>query len=81
MDQDIIDRIVELSPGIEAHAAASGLSTGERCYVALATGCYELLPIGYRDPLEAWHRLDGHWQAAVCQARGWPLAWAGDHLE
>lgn len=54
----------------------AGLSAGERCYVALAAGRYELLPRGYADPIEAWSRLDAPWRAAVCRARGWPEEWA-----
>ncbi|MBK1727097.1 hypothetical protein [Halorhodospira neutriphila] len=64
-----------LRAGGEAGAAA-GLSVGERCYVALAAGRYDLLPAAYADPVEAWHRLDVSWRAAVCQARGWPEEWA-----
>lgn len=48
------------------------LSAGERCYLALASGRYELLAAGY-DPIEAWHRLDSDWRRRVCRWRGWPL--------
>lgn len=48
------------------------LSTGERCYVALASNRYDLLPTSYVDPIEAWHRLDGEWRGGVCAWRGWP---------
>ena len=51
------------------------LSTGERCYVALAANRYELLPANYADPIEAWCRLDMEWRGGVCAWRGWSLAY------
>mgnify|MGYP006300873079 FL=1 len=51
------------------------LSTGERAYVALAAGRYDLLPRAYADPIEAWHRLAPEWRRAVCARRGWPREW------
>ena len=51
-----------------------GLSTGERCYVALSVGEYSLLGEP-SDPIEAWHRLGPDWQMAVCGWRGWPVEW------
>ncbi len=48
------------------------LSTGERCFLALATARYDLLPTAYVDPIEAWHRLDQDWRGAICSWRGWP---------
>jgi len=48
------------------------LSTGERCFVALAANRYDLLPDSCRDPIEAWHRLDHEEQVGVCLWRGWP---------
>lgn len=74
-----LNKVVEAASAAEASLLAGGLSEGERCYVALASGCYELLPISFEDPLEAWHRLDGYWQSAVCKARGWPLSWAASN--
>lgn len=52
------------------------LSTGERCFVALAANCYDLLPPAYADPIEAWYRLDSDWRLAVCNWRGWPSHYA-----
>jgi len=52
------------------------LSSGERCYVALAAGRYDLLPDGDADPIEAWYRLDSDWRAGVCQWRAWPETYA-----
>ncbi|MBK1732903.1 hypothetical protein [Thiococcus pfennigii] len=52
------------------------LSTGERCFVALAADRYDLLPTAYADPIEAWHRLDRDWRLAVCAWRGWPEHYA-----
>lgn len=52
------------------------LSTGERCFVALASKRYDLLPANYADPIEAWHRLDGEWRRLVCEWRGWPNSYA-----
>ena len=45
------------------------LPSGERAYVAIASGSYELV----HDPLEAWFALDYDLQVAVCKQRGWPL--------
>ena len=50
----------------------SGLSSGERCFVALSANRYDLLPSFYRDPIKAWHRLDKQQQVGVCVWRGWP---------
>jgi hypothetical protein len=52
--------------------AVGVLSTGEHCFVALAANRYDLLPENYRDPIEAWHRLDQEEQVSVCVWRGWP---------
>jgi len=52
------------------------LSTGERCYVALAAQRYDLLPAAYADPIEAWHRLDTGWRLGVCAWRDWPRSYA-----
>ncbi|MEJ2406556.1 MAG: hypothetical protein P8171_20130 [Candidatus Thiodiazotropha sp.] len=52
------------------------LSTGERCYVALATGRYDLLPGNYADPIEAWNRLDAELRTLVCRWRNWPDSYA-----
>lgn len=52
------------------------LSSGERCYVALAAERYDLLPHGEADPIEAWYRLDADWRAGVCRWRGWPESYA-----
>lgn len=51
------------------------LSTGERCYVALAARRPDLLPAPYDHPVEAWHRLDADWQRGVCRRNGWPESW------
>ncbi|WP_445005167.1 hypothetical protein [Halomonas mongoliensis] len=51
------------------------LSTGERCYVALAARRADLLPEAYWHPVEAWHRLDADWQRAVCRHNDWPESW------
>ncbi len=52
------------------------LSTGERCYVALAAHRNDLLPAAYHHPVEAWHRLDADWQRALCRRNDWPASWA-----
>ena len=52
------------------------LSTGERCFVALATGRYDLLPGNYADPIEAWNRLDAELRPLVCRWRSWPDSYA-----
>jgi hypothetical protein len=52
------------------------LSTGERCYVALAARRTDLLPVAYHHPVEAWHRLDADWQRGVCRHNDWPESWA-----
>lgn len=53
------------------------LSTGERCYVALAADRADWLPDTY-DALAVWHRLDDDWQLDVCRWRGWPEEWVSD---
>lgn len=58
----------------EARREVDGLSTGQRCYIGLASGWYGLLPEAF-DAVEAWHRLDPEWQRAVCRWRGWPEDW------
>ena len=50
------------------------LSTGERCYIALAANRADWLPDTY-DALAAWHRLDDDWQLGLCRWRGWPEEW------
>lgn len=52
------------------------LSTGERAYIALSAQRYELLPVTYTDPIEAWYRLGPAWRRAVCGWRGWPVEWS-----
>ena len=52
------------------------LSTGERCFVALAARRADLLPAAYHHPVEAWHRLNADWQRAVCRHNDWPDSWA-----
>jgi hypothetical protein len=52
------------------------LSPRERCYVALATGRYDLLPGNYADPIEAWFGLDGELRTRVCRWRSWPDSYA-----
>ena len=62
---------------LEGEADCVGvLSTGERCFVALAANRYDLLPAAYSDPVVAWYRLDRRWRAGVCQWRGWPCRFA-----
>lgn len=74
-----LERIVDtLRRGIGADQEAElvgVLSTGERCYVALAARRSDLLPAAYGDPIEAWHRLDTDWQRGVCRSNGWPESW------
>ena len=52
------------------------LPVGERGYVALAAGRYDLLMATHEDPIEAWHRLDTHARGEICRRRGWPAEWA-----
>ena len=75
MDEHLDGITMDLANGADAGVAAH-LSSGERCYVALAARRYELLPPAHDDPVEAWYRLSPEGRAAVCRARGWPLAWA-----
>lgn len=71
-----LDALVErIANGGDADAVGV-LSTGERCYVALAANRYDLLPANYADPIEAWHRLDRDWRGGVCAWRGWPGEYA-----
>ena len=57
-------------------ASVGVLSTGERCFVAIAANRYDLLPSSYADPIEAWQRLEPEWRAGVCEWRGWPRGYA-----
>ena len=52
------------------------LPVGERGYVALAAGRYDLLMATHEDPIETWHRLDPHARGEICRRRGWPAEWA-----
>lgn len=74
-----LEHIVDtLRDGIDADQEAElvgVLSTGERCYVALAARRSDLLPAAYDHPVEAWHRLDADWQRGVCRRNGWPEGW------
>ena len=75
----MIERLDSLVEGIRDNGDTSllgVLSTGELCYVALASARYDLLPRSYADPIEAWHRLDSKWRLHVCQWRGWPENYA-----
>lgn len=71
-----LDSIAQQVAPARSDEAAQGLSTGERCYVALASGRYDLLPAAYPDPIEAWFRLEEDWRRGVCFQRNWPLDWA-----
>ncbi len=71
--KQIIDNDVE--------SLVSGLSSDERCFVALSANRYDLLPSFYRDPIKAWHRLDKQQQAGVCVWRGWPRAYVAAATE
>ncbi|EXJ16952.1 hypothetical protein D779_1775 [Imhoffiella purpurea] len=44
--------------------------------MAIAADRYDLLPPAYADPIEAWFRLDTHWQLAACEWRDWPRSYA-----
>lgn len=71
-----LDRLVQhLNDGGNPDAVR-GLSTGERCFVALAADRYDLLPANYADPIEAWQRLEPDWRHEVCEWRGWPVGYA-----
>ena len=71
----IVGRVRRGDAGMaEARREIGTLSAGQRCYIALASGCYDLLPDTF-DAVEAWHRLDSVWQHAVCRWRGWPEDW------
>ena len=75
-----LEHIVDtLRRGVSAEQEAElvgVLSTGERCFVALAASRADLLPDAYHNPIEAWHRLDADWQRVVCRHLGWPDSWA-----
>ncbi len=73
---DRLNTMVQHLRGGGCSASIGPLSTGERCYVALAAGCYDLLPAAYDDPIEAWQRLNPDWRLAVCEWRGWPENYA-----
>lgn len=66
-----LKRLVEhITDGGDADAVGV-LSTGERCFVALAANRYDLLPADYSDPIDAWFRLNPDWRVGVCEWRGW----------
>jgi hypothetical protein len=71
-----LDRMVQTILNENDDAFVGVLSTGERCFVALATGRYDLLPGNYADPIEAWNRLDAELRPLVCRWRGWPDGYA-----
>jgi|GEM_PF-2970300 len=74
--EDIVDTL-RRGIGADQEADLVGvLSTGERCYVALAARRIDLLPAAYSHPVEAWHRLDADWQRAICRHNDWPESWA-----
>ena len=72
----IVDAACSGATEIRLADSVGVLSTGERCYVALATQRYEWLPEAYNDPIEAWQRLGPEGQRAVCHWRDWPSSWA-----
>jgi len=76
MREDLDQIIEEIRRGdVEiGDTTVSGLSDGEKCYIALATGQYYLLPAD-TDPIEAWHRLGWRWRMRVAEWRGWPIGW------
>ncbi|MBK1722803.1 hypothetical protein [Thiocystis violacea] len=71
-----LDALVEHLRADGDGAEIGPLSTGERCFVALAADRYDLLPTAYPDPVEAWFRLDTRWQLEVCEWRDWPRCYA-----
>lgn len=71
-----LDNLVQLLCNGGDADAVGVLSTGERCYVALASNRYDLLPTSYADPIEAWNRLGLAEQLTVCDWRGWPKSYA-----
>ena len=74
--EDIVDTL-RRGIGADQEADLIGvLSTGERCYVALAARRIDLLPAAYSHPVEAWHRLGADWQRAICRHNDWPESWA-----
>ena len=73
---DRLNNLVQHVTGGGDTAPVGVLSTGEKCYVALAANAYDLLPTAYADPIEAWNRLDVDWRLAVCDWRGWPNRYA-----
>jgi len=79
MREDLDQIIEEIRRGdVEiGDTTVSGLSDGEKCYIALATGQYYLLPAD-TDPIEAWHRLDWPWKDRVARWRGWPGSYADE---
>jgi hypothetical protein len=72
-----LNHLVEQLAGGCDGSIVGPLSTGECCYVALASNRYELLPAFYLDPVEAWFRLEPEWRLGVCERRGWPRSYAG----
>ncbi|WP_157726449.1 hypothetical protein [Imhoffiella purpurea] len=75
----IPERLTELVEHLRAEgdgAEIGPLSTGERCFVAIAAHRYGLLPPAYADPIEAWFRLNEDWQLAACEWRDWPRSYA-----
>ncbi|MEO5344104.1 MAG: hypothetical protein H7842_12355 [Gammaproteobacteria bacterium SHHR-1] len=80
MNREQIKRLDAIIQRVQTEPAADlrvgNLSTGERIYIALSLSRPELLPFPFRDPIEAWHRLDADWRREVCAWRGWPQEWA-----
>jgi hypothetical protein len=75
---EILDDLVEHIRAGGDPDALGGLSTGQRCFVALAAQRYDLLPATYDDPIEAWQRLEPEWRIGVCHWREWPRSYVYD---
>jgi hypothetical protein len=71
-----LDRMVQAIVNQKQADFVGVLSTGERCFVALASNRYDLLPASYADPIEAWNRLEPDLRRQVCEWRGWPNRYA-----
>lgn len=59
-----IQKIINVANDLSTHGSSAG-STGEIIAAAFVLNKMEYLPRGYEDVIDAWDRLDAHWQGYV----------------
>lgn len=64
-----IEKIIEVANCLQ-RTGRSGASTSEMIAAAFVLNRQDLLPDGYSDMIEAWHRLGSEWQGYVMIIKG-----------